>query len=351
MTDLSGRKIILVGGAGFIGHHLALKLKKEGAEVFIIDNLYHNNYYSLQKSKDPSFDTELYVKFIKQRLDILKEYEIPIIELDSRDYVKLSKKIDEIRADTLIHLAAIAHAGKSNKDPYTTFDNSLRTLENTLDNTNGSANTINHFIFFSSSMIYGNFTKEQVTEETPCDPIGIYGNLKFCGERMVIAYNQVFDLPYTIIRPSALYGERCVSRRVGQIFIENALKGKEIVIHGDGSDRLDFTYIGDLANGIVNVLTSKKSKNQIFNMTYGESRCIGEMADILCEYFPDAIIKYLPKDKLTPDRVTLCTDKAKKLIGYTPQYPLEIGFVKYIKWYKSIWDKNLVLKRTIGYQT
>ena len=60
---------------------------------------------------------------------------------------------------------------------------------------------------------------------------------------MVKAYNQTFDLPYTIIRPSALYGERCISRRVGQIFIENAISDKDITIDGDGSDLLDFTYI------------------------------------------------------------------------------------------------------------
>ena len=88
-------------------------------------------------------------------------------------------------------------------------------------------------------MIYGNFPGGFVTEETPCDPIGIYGALKFGGEKLVIAYNQVFDLPYTIIRPSALYGMRCVSRRVGQIFIENALTGQDIKIGGEGNDRSD----------------------------------------------------------------------------------------------------------------
>ena len=66
-------------------------------------------------------------------------------------------------------------------------------------------------------------------ENTICNPLGIYGALKFAGEKMVIAYNQVFDLPYTIIRPSALYGERCVSRRVGQIFLENAVQGKTLL--------------------------------------------------------------------------------------------------------------------------
>ena len=73
-------------------------------------------------------------------------------------------------------------------------------------------------------MVYGNFTGDSVNEETVCEPLGIYGALKFAGEKMVIAYTQVFDLPYTIIRPSALYGQRCVSRRVSQIFIE--MKGR-----------------------------------------------------------------------------------------------------------------------------
>lgn len=72
-------------------------------------------------------------------------------------------------------------------------------------------------------MVYGNFVEDKVNEDVKCNPIGIYGTLKLSGELLVKAYNQVFDLPYTIIRPSALYGERCVSRRVGQIFIENAI--------------------------------------------------------------------------------------------------------------------------------
>ena len=74
---------------------------------------------------------------------------------------------------------------------------------------------------------------------------------------------------YTIIRPSALYGERCVSRRVGQIFIENALNNKKIIINGDGKDKLDFTYIEDLTDGITKCILNKKSYNQVFNITFG----------------------------------------------------------------------------------
>ena len=70
----------------------------------------------------------------------------------------------------------------------------------------------------------------------------------------------MFKLPYTIIRPSALYGERCISRRVGQIFIENALLKKDIVIDGDGEEKLDFTYIEDLTDGIIQVIKNNKSK-------------------------------------------------------------------------------------------
>ena len=91
-------------------------------------------------------------------------------------------------------------------------------------------------------MVYGDFNGMEVLEYTPCKPIGIYGSLKLSGELIVKAYNQIFDLPYTIIRPSALYGERCVSRRVGQIFLENAIQKLDIIVNGDGNERLDFTY-------------------------------------------------------------------------------------------------------------
>ena len=185
-------------------------------------------------------------------------------------------------------MAAVSHANRSNKDPYSTFDHSLRTLENALDS---SKNSIEHFIYFSSSMVYGNFNNGIVDENSICNPIGIYGALKFSGEKMVIAYNQVFNLPYTIIRPSALYGERCISRRVGQIFIENALMGKEISINGDGSDSLDFTYIEDLVNGVVNVIENKSSLNQIFNLTYGSAKKISDMVDILKLSFPKIKVK------------------------------------------------------------
>ena len=90
-----------------------------------------------------------------------------------------------------------------------------------------------------------------------------------------------------------------------------------------------------MSNGIVKILENESSKNQVFNITYGESRSIKDMIEIIEEHFPGIEVQYLPKDKLMPARGTLCVDKAKKLIGYAPQYPLEKGIVKYINWYKE----------------
>ena len=335
---LGNRKILLTGGCGFIGHNLALTLKDLGAEVAIIDSLAVNNYYSVQALKDMPNGT-LYLNMLQQRQDLLREKDIPLIVLDARDLHTLSGAIKAIDPDTIIHLAAGAHVNKTNKDPYATFEHSMRTLANTLELARSEESNVGHFVFFSSSMTYGHFGGGMVTEETPCNPLETYGGLKYGAERLVIGYNQVFGLPYTIIRPSALYGERCISRRVLQIFIENILQGKEVVVKGNGSDRLDFTYIGDLVSGVVQVLTQPKAKNELFNLTYGQSRSLLEVIEILEEHFPHFEVRFEDKDKLVPDRGTLSVDKARELIGYNPQFPIERGLHRYIQWYRTMIDQ------------
>lgn len=337
MADLTGRRIALIGGAGFIGHSLALELRAHGATPIIIDSLAVNNYYHFREHRDVIPSAAIYLAILEERLRLLKQANIRLVELDARDYHGLSKTLVAHQPDTIIQLAAVSHADKSNRDPMATFDHSLRTLENALDVARSPNLKVKHFIYFSSSMVYGDFKGESVSEDTPCEPIGIYGALKLAGERMVIAYNQVFDVPYTIVRPSALYGPRCVSRRVGQVFIENALQGVEIIIQGDGSDRLDFTYIDDLVSGIIACLSSDASRNHTFNLTYGESRSLADMAEIMRAHMPEAAIRYVPKDRLQPNRGTLNIAKARDILGYAPSHPLDIGFVRYIGWYQSVW--------------
>jgi len=328
------KKIALIGGAGFIGHNLAISLKNRGHEAIVIDSLAVNNILSFTDSEIKN--RKLYFSILNQRLDLIHDNDVEINIEDAREYSSMCMLLNRYKPDVIIQLAAVSHANKSNKDPHTTFDHTLRTLENTLDIARSLGS---HVIYLSSSMVYGHFHGKTVTEDSECNPLGIYDTLKYSGEQIVKAYHRVFKTPYTIIRPSALYGERCVSRRVSQIFIENAVQGLDISINGDGSDKLDFTYIDDFVHGVTLAVENENSINETFNMTYGEARTISDMAEILKDHFDGINISYSPKDSLTPDRGTLSVDKARDLLGYSPQNPIDVGYPKYIEWYKDFWTK------------
>lgn len=334
---IKDRRIVLVGGGGFIGHNLALEIKRRGGDVHVVDSLQVNNLGAITHNKDNIPNRDLYLALINERLGLLRQAGIPLRIQDARDYAVMNEIFDELQPQTIVHLAAIAHANRANKDPHSTFDHSLRTLENTLDY---ARNKVEHVIYLSSSMVYGNFDGAAVTEDSPCNPIGIYGALKFAGEKMCIAYNQVFGMNYTIIRPSALYGERCVSRRVGQVFIENAIQGLDLKVMGDGTDRLDFTYIGDLVDGLCRCIEMKAARNNVFNLTYGQGRSLMEMVDILKSEFPDVKVNYESRDSLMPERGTLSVQRARDVLGYNSSYPLERGLVQYIKWYRSMAEQQ-----------
>ena len=302
------KKILIVGGCGFIGHNLSIYLDDKGYDVVILDSLGVNNLLNFTDGE--IVNQKLYRSILNERINLLNAKGINLQIGDARDYHLYSKVYDHYSPDIVIHLAAVSHANKSNKDPHSTFDHSLRTLENTLD---VCKNDGTHVIYLSSSMVYGNFTSGIVDEETECKPIGIYGTLKYSGELMIKAYSHVFNLPYTIVRPSALYGERCVSRRVGQIFIEN------------------------LIDGIEKCCNNKKAINQIFNLTYGNSRPISDLIKILDKNFNDIKVLKKPREAFMPERGTLDISKAKELINFQPQNPIEIGYQKYVDWYKEFY--------------
>ena len=326
------KRVLIVGGCGFIGHNLGVFLKKKKFDVTIFDSLSVNNYLSFKK--DNIANKNYYLSILKERQDLIKKNKIKFIIGDARDYKIISKNVDLIKPNYLIHLAAVAHANISNKDPYSTFDNSMRTLENTLDACR-SLNYLKRFIYLSSSMVYGNFKKKVVTEKEICDPLGIYASLKFGCEKLVAGYNQVFKMPYTIIRPSALYGERCVSGRVVQKFVEAALKKKPLQMVGDGKEFLDFTYIDDLVQGIYLSMIKTKSLNEIFNITYGKSKSLIDLINIIKKNINNVVVKKVERDKLMPFRGTLSVKKAEKLLGYKPKFNLERGLPKLIKWYEN----------------
>lgn len=334
------KKILLVGGAGFIGHNLAVFLKKKGFSILIIDNLKVNNIEFVKKKIKDIKKRKLYLSFINERLRLIKKNKIQLKKYDAKNKNKIQKIVENYNPDVLIHLAAVSHDGKSNKNPELAFKNSFNTLFNSLESVKNLKKT--HFIYLSSSMVFGTFKKKIVTETEECNPIGIYGSLKFSGELLVKAYFNVFGLDYTIIRPSALYGERCISNRVIQIFLEKAFENKKITINGDGKEKLDFTYILDFCEGIYKaIINKKKSKNQIFNITYGNARSLIEVKNLIKKKFNSQEFINTKRDKLMALRGTLSIEKARKNLNYKPKYNLVRGFERYYRWYKKVYEKQI----------
>lgn len=268
---------------------------------------------------------------IEERLGLLSTAGVHLAYVDARDYHVLSSIVGGYKPDAIVHLAAVAHIDRSNKDPFNTFDHNLRSLENTLDIAKAIA--CRHVVFFSSSTAYGDFKKPVVDETEHCDPRGIYGSLKYAGELLVRAYGDVYGLPWTIVRPCALYGARCVSGRVTQKFVELADRGEPILIDGDGEGRHDFTFVEDLIAGVEKVLTVDAAKGEIFNITAGDARSLNDLVLILRDHFPSIEVKKGPIDPQKPSRGTMSNEKAKRLLGYEPKWPLERGMAAYIKWY------------------
>jgi nucleoside-diphosphate-sugar epimerase len=325
MRDLKGLPVAIIGGAGFIGHHLALGLAAAGTQPHAIDSLQVNNLLSFANRQWDRQHYDLDQRILNERIDLLRAAGIPLHMKDARSYHELSQTLADIQPRAIFHLAAVAHANRSNVDPLGAFDHNLHTLANSLEYARQGG--VERFLYLSSSLAYGNFRTPAVTEEHPLEPVGIYGALKLSGEKMVIAQQQVFGLPYTIIRPSALYGPRCVSRRVIQMFLENAFEGRPLTITGDGSERLDFTYVDDLVQGLIGALNSPGAVNEIFNLTAGHSRSIADVVGILRKSFPN----------LMPVRGTLDVSKAQRVFGYQVTHTLEVGLPKYLEWYRQLY--------------
>jgi nucleoside-diphosphate-sugar epimerase len=333
-------KVALVGGAGLIGHSIALRLESAGHEVLVVDALLVNNLFSLfDKREDPA--TPIYLDMIEERLKLLHRAGVTDIRADARDYHLLSKVLRWFQPDKVLHLAAVAHIDRANKDPWNTLDHSIRTLENALDVCR--ALKVRQFVFFSSSTVYGDFLTPSVTEETPCNPKGIYGSMKLASELLVRAYGETYAMPYTIIRPCALYGPRCVSGRVTQKFLENAYFDRKSMIEGNGGGMHDFTYIDDLVHGVECVLDDtnyENATNETFNLTSDKARSLGDLAGIIKKHFPSAEFEYGPVDPEKPSRGTLSCAKARKRIGYVPSISLEEGMARYVHWFETFMERR-----------
>ncbi len=337
---LNGERVMLVGGAGFIGHNLSLALRRIAVETMVVDNLMINSL------TDNVFDgvrqplqRQVYLGFLLDRFELMRGAGVVLRNADARLMVDLSRLFDEFLPTKVIHLAAIASAVEARADPGLCFDLQLVTLRNGLELCRMSQGRVNQIMLMSSSTVYGDFKEASVDENTRPRPKGIYASTKYMAERLVRTYIHQHGVGGTIIRPSALYGERCISRRVSQVFVENALLGKPLYLEGGGDGRLDFTNIDDLVQGMVRALALESGHMMTFNLTYGNARTIADLAAILKEYVPEVTIEERPPAPEKPRRGTLLVDRAREYLDFAPTVALDEGYRRYCAWYLEEWAR------------
>lgn len=318
------KKIVVAGGNGFIGSYICNILSKKGFRVFSIDN---NTIY-VKKPYD--FDFYENLKFRKILLNKIKCY-----KLDITDFKKTKKLIKKINPNYIIHLASLPISSIALNDNQLSFNSILKSTSN-LINASKDIKNFKSFLYISSSMVYGNFKRKKVIETDSKNPVEIYGSYKYAGEIIAKSLCRRFNINLNIVRPSAVYGPGDNNKRIVSIMLKNTLLGKKTVLNNPKKNFLDFTFVEDTAQGIVQCLL--KGKNQTFNITYGKSRSLQELVDIVKKSFSGLKYKAVyKKQKFIPLRGTLNTSLAKKEVNYQPKYNLEKGLAKYIKFIKSIY--------------
>jgi UDP-glucose 4-epimerase len=289
-------KYVVVGGAGFIGSNIVDKLVEQNHEVVIIDNL--------STGKMENVNPKASVEYI----DISNVNECPnMVEIMSG-------------ADALFLLAAKARVQPSIENP----------VEYEINNTIGTLNVlkcasdagVRRVVYSASSSAYGNTEKLPSVESDPVNPLSPYGAQKYYGEVMCKMFSEVYGLETVSLRYFNIYGERqnvggAYAMVIG-IFVDQLLNGKPMTIRGDGEQRRDFTYVGDVVNA--NILASQSENvgnGEVINIGNGDNRSINDIADMIGgdRVNVDPVIE--PKATLADN------SKAEKLLGWKPTQNIE----------------------------
>lgn len=305
--------ILVTGGAGFIGSHIAEKLLDKGEEVVVLDNF--EPYYDInikRSNVDPFLENKNY----------------RFIEGDIRDK-KLVSDILKDSVEHVFHFAAQGGVRFSVRNPEKTHDINVNGTFNIL---NCSLNAeVEKVIFASSSSVYGKVEYLPFDDDHPKRPISPYGVSKLAGEEYCRVFNEIFGLKTTIIRPFTVYGPRMRPDLAVCIFIKNALKNEPIEIFGDGSFTRDFTYIDDVAAASLKAMDG--GDGDAFNIGFGSRTSIKELAEKVVNITGSkSKIVYSKSVKGDATHTQANPKKAKKHIGWEPKVSLEEGLKRYIDW-------------------
>ena len=297
-------KYVVVGGAGFIGSNIVDKLVEQNHEVVVIDNL------STGKRENIN----------------------PKVQLEYMDISdpKQDKNMTEVMkgADSVFLLAAKARVQPSIEEP----------VEYEMNNTIGTLNVlkcasdagVRRVVYSASSSAYGNTDKLPSVESDPVNPLSPYGAQKYYGEVMCKMFSEVYGLETVSLRYFNIYGERqnvggAYAMVIG-IFVDQLLNGKPMTITGNGEQRRDFTYVGDVVNA--NILASQSEnvgKGEVINIGNGDNRSINELADMIGGDRVNIAPVIEPRETLANN------SKAEELLGWKPTQNIEDWIPKYKK--------------------
>ena len=333
MAKKKQQNICVTGGLGFIGSHVVVKLINEGHKIVILDT--KTDYGIIDKEE---LDAVMKDRFFGIAGRLTDSVSLNIYTIDVAN-PELSTLFEKEQFDSVIHLASFPRQKVVNSDPTAGSKVMSEGLLNLLELSR--KNNVKRFSYISSSMVYGDFANG-VEEWEDCNPMGQYAIMKYAGELLVQDYTRQYGLDHTIIRPSAVYGPLDVCDRVISKFFINALKGEKIVVNGK-MEKLDFTFVNDVATGIVQATTSPKAKNETYNLTKSQGVTLYDAANMVKQIVGKGNIEVKQKDKNFPSRGALSIEKAQKDFGYNPVTTLNEGLMIYNNWLHNseYWQEQL----------
>ena len=308
-------KILVTGGAGFIGSHLILELIKSGHEIICVDNM--NDYY------DP--------KFKEMRLNLFKD-KIKFYKINIVDKEELEKVFQENRIDKICHLAAQAGVRYSLENPSAYVQSNYVGTANLLEF--AKKYQINHIVFASTSSIYGLNKDMPFTENQDVStPITIYSASKRGCELLGHVYYNLFGINFTALRFFTVYGPYGRPDMALFKFTEAILKDEPIEVYNHGDMERDFTYVTDLVQGFVKAL-EKPMGFQIINLGGGNPVKLMDFINIIEENLgKKAGINFLPMQPGDVEKTYANISKAKELLGYEPKVAIKEGVKNFLDWY------------------
>jgi UDP-glucuronate 4-epimerase len=311
-------RILVTGGAGFIGSHLVEKLLATGHEVSILDDF--NDFY------DPAIKRANVEAFAA---------EVPIHRLDLRDGAAVSQLFEREKFDAIVHLAARAGVRPSIQQPQLYYDTNVSGTLHLLEAARRTG--IERFVFGSSSSVYGVSKTVPFSESLPLNQtISPYAATKIAGEFLCSTYSHLYQMRVVALRFFTVYGARQRPDLAIHQFTRRIHAGQPIDQFGDGSTRRDYTYIDDIMQGVMAALQYDGPLFDIFNL--GENDTI-QLSDLIAAIENalgrKAKINQLPEQP--GDMPVTCADitKAKQLLGYNPTTPLSVGLPKFVEWFLS----------------